>query len=73
MKNFPILTMALVTMLLSCSTPKQETVTPEPLTDAQRLQWWDDAKFGLFIHWGVYAVPAGVYQEKEIEGIGEWI
>ncbi|MCC5931434.1 MAG: alpha-L-fucosidase [Cyclobacteriaceae bacterium] len=73
MKNFSILTMALVALLLSCSTPKQEAETPEPLTDAQRLQWWDEAKFGLFIHWGVYAVPAGIYQGKEIEGIGEWI
>jgi alpha-L-fucosidase len=38
-----------------------------------RLQWWDEAKFGMFIHWGVYAVPAGVYQGEEIEFIGEWI
>ena len=22
------------------------------------MQWWKDAKFGMFIHWGVYAVPA---------------
>ncbi|MCX5670113.1 MAG: alpha-L-fucosidase [Planctomycetota bacterium] len=27
----------------------------------------------MFIHWGLYAVPAGVYQGKEIGGIGEWI
>ena len=36
-------------------------------------QWYDDAKFGMFIHWGLYSIPAGVYQEKEIGGIGEWI
>lgn len=23
-----------------------------------RMKWWRDAKFGMFIHWGVYAVPA---------------
>lgn len=38
-----------------------------------RLQWWRDARFGMFIHWGLYAVPAGVWKGKEIEGIGEWI
>lgn len=38
-----------------------------------RLRWWRDARFGMFIHWGVYAVPAGVYQGKEVPGIGEWI
>lgn len=39
----------------------------------QRMKWWRDAKFGMFIHWGPYAVPAGVYKGKEIDGIGEWI
>jgi len=38
-----------------------------------RLKWFKEARFGMFIHWGVYAVPAGVWQGKEISGIGEWI
>lgn len=38
-----------------------------------RMAWWREAKFGMFIHWGVYAVPAGVYQGQQIPGIGEWI
>lgn len=38
-----------------------------------RMGWWRDAKFGLFIHWGVYSVPAGFYEEKPVRGIGEWI
>ena len=25
---------------------------------AERLQWWTDARFGMFIHWGLYALPA---------------
>lgn len=24
----------------------------------EKMQWWEDAKFGLFIHWGLYAIPA---------------
>jgi len=24
-----------------------------------RMQWWKDAKFGMFIHWGIYSVPSG--------------
>ena len=39
----------------------------------QRMQWWRNAKFGMFIHWGLYSVPAGTYQGKEVPGIGEWI
>ncbi len=38
-----------------------------------RMKWWREARFGMFIHWGVYSVPAGVYKGKEIPGIGEWI
>ena len=22
------------------------------------MKWWSDAKFGMFIHWGLYAIPA---------------
>lgn len=36
-----------------------------------RIRWWREAKFGLFIHWGVYAVPAGSY--NGIHTYGEWI
>ncbi len=38
-----------------------------------RMKWWREARFGMFIHWGVYAVPAGTYNGKRIDGIGEWI
>ena len=39
----------------------------------ERMKWWRDARFGMFIHWGVYSVPAGTYKGKQISGIGEWI
>ena len=48
----------------------------EPETEAhrkQRMQWWNEARFGMFIHWGIYSVPAGTYDGKQIPGIGEWI
>ncbi len=38
-----------------------------------RMQWWRDARFGMFIHWGLYAIPAGTWDGKQIGGIGEWI
>ncbi|MEI6457262.1 MAG: alpha-L-fucosidase, partial [bacterium] len=36
-----------------------------------RMQWWREARFGMFIHWGLYAVPAGEWNGKT--GYGEWI
>jgi alpha-L-fucosidase len=38
-----------------------------------RMKWWREARFGMFIHWGVYSVPAGTYDGKRIPNIGEWI
>ncbi|MCX6998116.1 MAG: alpha-L-fucosidase [Kiritimatiellaeota bacterium] len=57
----------------------EEPASPDPYaheTPAQRdarMQWWREAKFGMFIHWGVYAVPAGTYDGRQIGGAGEWI
>ena len=39
----------------------------------QRMEWWRDATFGMFIHWGAYSVPAGIYKGKPVDGLGEWI
>jgi alpha-L-fucosidase len=39
----------------------------------ERMQWFREARFGMFIHWGLYAIPAGRWNGKEIPGIGEWI
>jgi alpha-L-fucosidase len=38
-----------------------------------RMEWWRDATFGMFIHWGAYSVPAGMYKGKPVDGLGEWI
>ena len=39
----------------------------------QRMKWWREARFGMFIHWGVYAVPAGIHNGSQVKGVGEWI
>ena len=35
-----------------------------------RLKWWSDARFGMFIHWGLYSVPAGEYKGQT--NYAEW-
>lgn len=47
-------------------TPEMQNVT------AERTNWWRDAKFGLFLHWGVYSVYGGTYQGKPLHS-AEWI
>jgi alpha-L-fucosidase len=43
-------------------------------THAARMQWWRAARFGMFIHWGVYSVPAGMWNGEKVTVSGaEWI
>lgn len=60
-----ILTATLLTALASLAS------IPAKPDDDHRLDWWQDARFGLFIHWGLYAVPAGEWGDQK--GHGEWI
>ena len=37
------------------------------------LAGWRQARFGMFIHWGIYSAMEGYWNGKETKGIGEWI
>ncbi|UCE20823.1 MAG: alpha-L-fucosidase [Candidatus Aminicenantes bacterium] len=37
----------------------------------QRMAWWREARFGMFIHWGLYAIPAGEWEGETRHA--EWI
>ena len=59
----------LVGVGLACSvTARGQSVSSEL---DPRMDWFHEAKYGMFIHWGVYAVPAGEWQGKTSHG--EWI
>jgi len=54
----------------------QSTTAPRPYDAARekRLEWFREAKYGMFIHWGLYAIPAGEWKDgRRALGIGEWI
>jgi len=40
---------------------------------AGRMAWWRAARFGMFIHWGVFSVAAGQWKGKDVPGHGEWL
>jgi len=84
MRSFPLfrrmrqafLTAAVLGVTLSTTVLSQEIVGQPGESPEQRdarMKWWRQARFGMFIHWGVYSVPAGTYKGKQIGGIGEWI
>jgi alpha-L-fucosidase len=47
--------------------------TESPAARDARLAWFREARFGLFIHWGVYSELAGLWDGKPAKGTGEWI
>ena len=40
-------------------------------THNQRIAWWREARFGMFIHWGLYSNPAGEWKGKKVNGYSE--
>lgn len=58
--------------ILSCKNNKNESRLNDSTLDSKsKLEWFREAKFGLFIHWGLYSVPAGEWNGKK--NYGEWI
>jgi alpha-L-fucosidase len=59
-------------LLLSFAVPAQKSFMQEPPAEKdQRMAWWRDARFGMFIHWGLYAIPAGEWKGETRHA--EWI
>ena len=69
-----LLTAAVLTEPISASAAASRPVAVDPpRAPGDRMAWWREARFGMFIHWGLYAVPAGEYKGKRSKDIGEWI
>ncbi len=66
-----LILIAIIALLLGA---KSGFSQPVPSQD-QKTQWFTDSRFGMFIHFGLYSIPAGVWDGK-ISGrnmYAEWI
>lgn len=70
MRKINLLTLAMALLIGQALAQKNYLQESKP-DKTKRMQWWDDATFGMFIHWGLYAVPAGEYNGRG--GGAEWI
>ncbi|MEN8662946.1 MAG: alpha-L-fucosidase [Lentimonas sp.] len=62
--------------LLSVCSLSMQAVELTPETDAayrERMQWFTDAQFGLFIHYGVYSTLGGEWKGESVPRYAEWI
>ena len=47
-----------------------------PRTDSdhdRRMRWFREARFGMFIHFGLYSSAGGVWNGRDLPGVGEWL
>jgi len=72
--------LTLFTILVLASTASAYSQTMDEMWDSSTtgkehpdLQWFKDAKFGMFIHWGLYSKLSGEWKGKNYYGSGEWI
>lgn len=78
-----------VILLFGFICSQADASSPRQTDDSDRMNWFNNARFGMFIHWGLYAIPAGEWKserartwiEKDENGneverswsYGEWI
>ncbi|HUH26643.1 alpha-L-fucosidase [Gelidibacter sp.] len=61
---------------LSLSSCKTDPSKAEQITEADTYvveENWEDRKFSMFIHWGLYSIPAGIWNDQKIRGYSEQI
>jgi alpha-L-fucosidase len=84
---YTISLIAVLAMGFGCKEQKEKVTDTESPTQTQeqvdylktetkenfdlRMQWWREARFGMFIHWGLYAIPEGEWNGKK--NYAEWI
>ena len=52
---------------------RRQRRAPLRCREEKRLEWFREAKYGMFIHWGLYAIPAGEWKGQRCLGLGEWM
>lgn len=74
-KQLWVIVMALnLTQLGSAAQPEEPAPKSTPGREA-RMAWWREARFGMFVHWGLYSGLAGTWQGEKVADKGgmEWI
>jgi alpha-L-fucosidase len=65
-----LLTLALLAPV-ACKATEGGPARPVHKPKEERIAWWREARFGLFLHWGLYSIPAGQWGERTNHA--EWI
>ncbi len=69
----PLLIISLCVSSFACAPQERDYLNESQEAFDARMEWWRDARFGMFIHWGPYAVPAGQYRGETVRSASEWM
>ena len=77
-KHCIVLTLFFIVLTFSIcghASDKPSSATESSQQRDSRMQWWRDARFGMFVHWGLYSGLAGTWEGKPVatQGGMEWI
>lgn len=74
-KNRAYLLLFVLVASVSCArtVTGMKITNEEQITDDERMKWWKEARFGMFIHWGIYTELAGFYKGEAQPNSAEWI
>lgn len=59
--------------MVDAITIRNDEVERVNMNNNDKIKWYQYARFGIFIHFGLYTATEGRYKGKETQGIGEWI
>jgi len=76
--NSKVLVLLLVMSIFSCNVKAQLSWEQMNASKAAAKEAFNDAKYGMFIHWGLYSIPGGIWKGKKMEElrgprVAEWI
>ncbi|WP_211259738.1 alpha-L-fucosidase [Pseudalgibacter alginicilyticus] len=72
MKSLKKIMLLTLVVVLNANLGLAQKSNVKKLSDDERMEWWRDSKFGMFIHWGAYSIIGGERGTKIAGGGAEW-
>jgi len=68
-----LLLVCIAALVMACKHEPAKTSPKATNIDDKAMDDWQKQKFSMFIHWGIYSIPAGIWDGKQISGYSEQI
>jgi len=73
MKKAVILSLVSLVLVTGLQAEEWTYIKETPQQHAKKMEWWNTARFGMFVHWGVYSVTGGEFRGMMPTNSAEWM